>query len=601
MRNVIFKLFLSSLLFILLFLSCDENPVLPPDDNHLPNSSHIEITWEKVPYNKTDIWNSSGAVPKVFINSENKLFISGRVSVDSGKTWETSGHSISYMDYYDNLFYTRFWEGIYKSTDDGVSWNQITDYYTTSDRDIFNNSNNKLFKVSIDCDLCEETKLSLYSTTNNGASWKWLFRGDGYYLDHNDQLYGWVENRLYTSKDDGENWELLYTCKENIKDVQKDRNGILYMATNVLYKRDSAYFYESVDNGKSWKQIPVTFQNFTFSVTSDNRVFAVTNDVIYRYNMSDKQFYELLKAPADNFRYARINSLYPKIFISTHENGLIFSENWGETWSSTSFSMPNVYALSMGADNRILTDSYYIDKGYWHKNVGGYEYAESIVINSKGKIFMPSSWGILASSDNGETYREFSISQAGPQVEDLVISNTDELYLAFSHNNLYKSDPSGLNWSKIFNTRDMWAFDLFIKEGIIYFGTELGLLISYDSGTSWDTTHLNQEVKSVALDAEGTIYTASNNGVNTSNDGGKTWQEQPYNFRILEGNELGDIIIGINAAGCSYYKTLGISEWQEIELARNMKVTAVYFNDENNKILLGTRNSGILLGNITRR
>ncbi len=176
------------------------------------------------------------------------------------------------------LYVCGFGKGVYKSTDDGLSWQQKNNGIEGDQPAAFRitrRDDGTLFLVvsrkSEDGSIHDDRDGALYRSSNGAESWERMQLPEGVngptslLVDPDDPnrlylsawgRYGETEfsadrgGGIYLSKDDGASWASLFTDDQHIYDLSIDqRNGVLY-ATGF---NSSAYF--SKDKGLSWKRI----------------------------------------------------------------------------------------------------------------------------------------------------------------------------------------------------------------------------------------------------------------------------------------------------------------------------------------------------------
>jgi hypothetical protein len=190
-----------------------------------------------------DTITKPGTIPfgtdRVVVNSNGYIFIGGVImrSIDEGKTWEWmefGGNGLS-INSEDHLFLTNNQGGIFRSTDDGVLWEQVHD-------DIDINTDLRewgmLFSPFDSTGYAYATEGEvLYKTTNNGSSWKridddFLLFINAACIDSLGNIYFLSYNNLYV-KWNGKDSFIKYKLSDiyNFLDIQAAPDGDIYLGS----------------------------------------------------------------------------------------------------------------------------------------------------------------------------------------------------------------------------------------------------------------------------------------------------------------------------------------------------------------------------------
>ena len=225
----------------------------------------------------------------------------------------------------ENIIYTGFaGGGIFKTTDDGVTWSPIFD----------NNSYLAIGDITLD--------------PSNPST---VYVGTG---DPNITGFPFIGNGIYKSTDSGETWENIGLQEESIISkiiVHPDDSGIIYASAMGIpfVRNDKRGFYKSVDGGQSWEQklfvsTEAGIIDFVLSPTDPNTIYAASWNRI-------RNNHESLVAGQD-----------AKIFKSTDggdnwiilSNGLPQTDTLGRIGLAISSTNPNkLYAVVVDANNQL--------------------------------------------------------------------------------------------------------------------------------------------------------------------------------------------------------------------------------------------------------
>mgnify|MGYP001056069550 CR=1 FL=1 len=200
-------------------------------------------------YSSTDVGNSwtklniSGNIRTIAVNSQNQLFAGiydfGGLykSNDNGITWNHMTFPYDYIreitiNDLDHIFVGTSDFAIYRSTDNGITWNSASNGITTMDvNTIVIKSSTTLF--------CGTFGGGVFKSTNNGDSWISVNNDltDNQIYDlvvaKNGTLYAATPTGIFSSTNNGDNWYNITTDvkSEFFTTLSFDNQGFLYAGT----------------------------------------------------------------------------------------------------------------------------------------------------------------------------------------------------------------------------------------------------------------------------------------------------------------------------------------------------------------------------------
>ena len=530
-------------------------------------------------YDGGESWENSGLELSAYIgriivdyNNSDRIFVAacGNLftpseergiyrSLDAGATWERmlfvndTVAAIDLIQHPENpdILYAAMWErtrgleyrhsfgegsGIWKSTDGGDTWVEMTTGLPTGDVGrpglTISKSNPNVLYVYYDL---PDSEVGVYKTQNGGDSWTqtndWMLNGMnsyfGWYFGQirvhpdNENMVWVMGVQMYNSTDGGNNW-----FEGTGWDVHVDHHAMFFDEVNdrILLGNDGG-LYSSLNNGGSWTKI----NNLPFT-----QFYAIDVD----YQNPDR------------------------LIGGTQDNNTIMTNNGG---------LNNWQAILGGDGMYCLID-------YSNPNV----------------IYSEYQWGNLYKSTDGGNNMDYigwnwsddRINWSAPLAMDPV--NPSTLY--FGSYRVWKSTNAGSSWNDVsgditqgidqyFHTVTTIAVSP-VNNNIIIAGTGDGLIhISTNAGTTWeDITNgiPDRWITKVIADPfdENTIY-ATISGfrwdeqlphVYMSDDLGQTWQsisgnlpELPVNDIVLDQEYQGYIYIGTDAG--VFFTNNGGGEW----------------------------------------
>ena len=281
----------------------------------------------------------------------------------------------------NNIFTGTSTSGVYKSTNNGISWtatnNGLTNqnvlsltansnilYAGTSGSGIFQSTSNGEYWIAVSNGLGNNTVKSLlskgssvfagtssgvYVTTNNGGVW--TASGLPYidvrilYLNGSDILAGTYGGGVYLSTDNGINWFTRNNGLSNLNVYSIVVNG------SNLYAGTSAGVYLSTNYGLNWTAGWLTNQTIYTLAASNNRIFAGSN------TGSLVSFDNGLSWININFGFSGVNNVYAYLLNGNY----IFAGTNNSVWrrvlsevigiKNISSEVPSTYSLSQNYPN----------------------------------------------------------------------------------------------------------------------------------------------------------------------------------------------------------------------------------------------------------
>ena len=266
----------------------------------------------------------------------------------------------------------------------------------------------------------------------------------------------------------------------------------------------------------------------------------------------------------------------PAVIYLAGANGIYKTDDYGNNWK---FILSNITAADITIDpnnpQTVYASGIVGTNGKIVKSPdGGASWVDIYTEPSKNNTVLtiaaaPDSSVVLAGLYNGEVIRSFDQGRTWQAVTDLAdrvmqirYNGTTPYALAF-HKGLYKSGDNGLTWNAISpdvshgifsnaKTAPVTASTFYNmaldkkQPGVIYLGTEQGLLRTVNDGADWafvslpvkDTT---LRTSAVAVDPgdSNTLYATVGSTVFKSTNGGLTWQTK----ELSTTNEVRTIII----------------------------------------------------------
>lgn len=399
--------------------------------------------------------------------------------------------------------------GLYRSTDDGISWNVITASWSN-----LNSPPEATALVVSEGNIFVTLRGAggIYRSTNAGSDWDqingtglWNLSTTALAVLDSTILVG-TEAGIFRSSDGGSTWN-------NVLNLG-GRGG--FTITTLLASGGNifagTYFgaFLSTNGGSSWTQAGLVEQGTVTSfAVADTHLFAGTWFGVYCSTNNGTTWAEVdsgITGPGLNHRW--VNSLVSvgnSVFAGT-DSGIFSSTNYGAKWSSVSIGL--VGDVGVGALAAFPSR----------------DGSRSTMLAGTGGD------GIYASIDSGASWHKANAGLHFEDVVDFALCNsgaTGTKLFAATIDGLFSSTNNGANWSfdrirEVFN-----AFEA--NDSCLIGGGSTQVCVSTDQGTTWKSIRspfADSVADITALSISGRQIFAGTNGAGVflSNDNGMTWR-----------------------------------------------------------------------------
>jgi hypothetical protein len=290
----------------------------------------------------------------------------------------------------------------------------------------------------------------------------------------------------------------------------------------------------------------------------------------------------------------------PNLYAGT-DSGLYVSANNGANWNKVDSGLPNlgVSALAASGTNMFAgTDSGVyrsLDSGKsWRGVLLGY--AHTIALAANGTVIYESAvLGINSyvnrSLNNGLSWGSADAGLPGSWVLAFLINGTT--IFAGTQNGVYLSKDSGSSWISDTNGMGLplpvpfypWVYSFTMIGTNIFAGTTFGVYLRTDSSSSWNLviSGLGWPYSTFALEANGlNIFAAADSGIYMSSNNGTSWSSVsdglPYGIHINTLTTSGGYLFAGTAGAGVWRRPLSemISAVRDRPIAQT-KMFAIYF------------------------
>jgi len=225
------------------------------------------------------------------------------------------------------------------------------------------------------------------------------------------------------------------------------------------------------------------------------------------------------------------------------DNGASRSSDDGNTWHVVNnglSSLPSVLSFCSFGD-KLLGGAFYSGGLYLSTNngdnwkpYGTSQRITSFVIHNNYIFGSTSTWSLVRSTDSGATwqfpdttYGEMTFLHHSDDVScSAVTANTNFVFAANDHGNIYRSSNNGDSWEHIFTSTDSLGGEVYAMtalDSLIIVEMYGSLIRSTDNGNTWSLIHNINFTARTFITFNDLIFTGGYYGVQYSSDGGENW------------------------------------------------------------------------------
>ncbi len=421
-------------------------------------------------------------------------------------------------------------KALYRTDNDAYVWTPIVSNFNKDIRSIVVDSLGRIVIWS--------TGAGIYRSTDNGVTW--LYPGFPVWsidlaqlgVFRNNTLVITVDNQLFFSTNNGISWDL--------NQLSGDFTSLFVdHSDNLFVSFSDGPFYKSTDYGYSWIPLQVIGSVGTMCEAYDRLLFASTYAGIFVSNDSGNNWTSLPWDPSNGNIVCMTSGMPHQLFAGT-QFGMYLSDDEGHSWRlidagikglgiTSCLRMPSgqVIAGTLGAG----IFSYDNDENRWRDINSG---IESVNVRSfykyNGLLFTATEQGVLfRSPDNGDNWTRldsvFSYSSSG----SFASTGLSSLFYASSAG-LFKSTDSGDSWIRIpglFPVSVEAVRDTAHNKEYVFCAVPgVGTYRSEDDGVTWTlfSNGLGQHIIKLCSFYGGPVFAVSYNEIYRTTDFGGTWE-----------------------------------------------------------------------------
>jgi len=442
-------------------------------------------------------------------------------SLDQGESWEHITNEVARVAFSENAIYvaTRpFYrpEELLRSVDNGQSWQHfpLPDDYDPEMISLaeFVAENDTIYLPFYD------EQQGYIKSIDGGNSWSSIYTPLNIFQIHNGTLYAenWDDGHLNISTDGGINWEdygqgIDLEFYQIMPSLSFDGNAMYaqiydsWTGNLELYKREHS--------AAAWQQVPLPFEtwNFIYSL-HDNTLYVVdtgNSPFIFKSADDGESWQQIGNTPPPGEGYLdslHVNDQAIYVHMSYPYPHLSFykSTDEGTSWTSAAPVSPMKTGVTTAeGDNVYVVGTVWDDTG------------------EKTRIYK--------STDRGNTWSVSNTSFDDSPSDFISLSVFGSTLYAATYGNIYKSTDSGENWSLILGNGNLYITSFAAENDTLFFsGDDYNnyqscLFKSTDGGNRWECMTQDFPYASVAFTGN-TVYVVTQEGqIYKSVTGGISW------------------------------------------------------------------------------
>lgn len=456
-----------------------------------------------------------------------------------------------------NIFAGTQSNGVFKSTDNGTSWNAVNN-------GLVGNALNIQASVVNGSTLYVGTYLGgVHKTTNNGTVWTTVNAGltnlnvNALAFSGAD-LYAGTMGGVFKSTNNGGSWTAV-------------NNGITNLSvwsvtaiSNNIFAGTSAGVFRSTNAGVSWTAVNNGIINL--SIRALQSYFSSGSTVVMAGTQGDGVF------TSTNFGVSWQQAGLPavstncllesgsNIFAGTALMGISKTSDNGISWTQVNTGLPsNTYQTLLLKGTDIFTGSsngVYMttNNGVQWNNVstgltGNALNVNKLILSANNNIYAATLGGVFVTTNNGSNWSALNAGLPNLFVQTIIEKGSD-LYAGLLNNGgVCKSTNGGLTWTQVNNgITQLYIYSFLNYGGNLYVGTRLGgIFVSTNNGTSWSSVNNGlpqKEVRSLLSSGSNIVAGLNGGGTFASTDNGLTWTDMNLG--------MGDLTVYCNLITHSY-------------------------------------------------
>lgn len=455
------------------------------------------------------------------------------------------------------LYAASYGGGIFKSTDEGISWQNIGLYHTDARSMAINPSGEIIFVGS------EAGGHGIAVSPDGGITWE--FRNNGLLSDcvneiivspDGEKVIAATSLGVHFTENNGSTWVVRNNGLINteILSLAINRNG-----ERILAGDSQGNIYVTVDYGETWSKIsenlPVDqIQSIAIGENDSNVLAGIYEDGVYLSTDGGINWTRIRQVNGTVFSVLFMNH-DEKIYAGSWHQGVLMTDDKGINWQHINPEVSNIFdMLKYQDESTILVASH--SKGVFKSTNSGIDWTEineglisTVTLNldfsNEGNLIIAANdgAGIFLSTDKGNSWKKSNTGLTGKNIR-VVKANpmSTDIYAGTGWNGMFRSSNNGVSWSEmnngIGNNDQITAIGVSPDGKNIFignmgntsnlspnYGQGQGIYRSTDHGL-WTYLGLSQyKINAFEFTQDGSLILVGTNegGVFRSSDNGESW------------------------------------------------------------------------------
>jgi photosystem II stability/assembly factor-like uncharacterized protein len=445
--------------------------------------------------------------------------------------------------------------GLYRSPDEGVTWQQISGL-----------KNKEVWSLAVwDADgkvIAAGTRDGVYLSTDSGNNWRHISPPDNMEMapvvslafDPKDSrvIYAGTPHLPWKTSDGGANWRSIHDGMLDDSDVFSI--NVDFSDPQLVFASACSGIYRSENAADSWKKmngaVGASYRTYIIRQDPTNRniVYAGTTFGLSKSTDGGANF---RKVSPDATRWIAFDPQVPgRMFIATDEAGILRSDDAGESFTAfnNGFCNRQLPGFTSTADAAVTASIYEKSHGgvyqlkagaeQWEQTASASELPaqllrlESKDDNGRIRLFALSYTSILTSNDLGRNWTQVPQPAKGLKVNafvgDVPAGAADSTFrFAATDSGLFRSQESGKTWVRV--ESPLGAQNIRVLSSLgkgLAVATSSAVFVS-ENGSEWNTTApipIPGAVNNIASAGGRSLIAGTASGLIRSDDFGASWE-----------------------------------------------------------------------------
>lgn len=269
-------------------------------------------------------------------------------TTNNGNDWEEKSIGLSSSTIYEifktsngNIL-TGTTAGIHLSTDGGINWERVSVDYKTV-RTFTETSNGEILAFGN----------RIYKSTNQGHSWQLIFNNHPNTIyasikGSNNILFYTADNGIFKSADNGLTWQLsLYQQNSFFFDISSNTNGDVFVNSN-------SKIYRTTNNGLNWVNIYTSPDELNvIAVSPSSNIYVSKQRSILKSTDNGNTFIDLNIDIDVNFNHFLFLD-NDRFVVATEKNGVYYFDGASSYPINIGLDIKYVWSLAANAEGKVL-------------------------------------------------------------------------------------------------------------------------------------------------------------------------------------------------------------------------------------------------------